>query len=444
VSSAVAVAPAVESRPTQKAHPDNLQSAVLFGVLGLLFFGPLAFGAVEPWAIFTLEAGAVLLFALWAIRQAAAGELQIVGNAAFWPMLAFGALTIFQLALSRTAYRAATASAFLLYCSYGLLCFLVVQGLKRTRQVKVTAIAFSAYGFVLATFALIQGLTSNGKLYWIRVPRFGGWIYGPYVNHNHYAGLMEMLFPVPLVIFLSPRVQTQLKAMAALAAAMMASTIFLCGSRGGMLAFAVQMTVLSAVLISRRKRGKMALALGAFFALAFALLAWVGGGELVDRMRGIPNETRTELSGGMRLSIDRDCLRMFSDRPLMGWGLGVFPEVYPQVRSFYTNVLIDKAHNDYLQLLVETGVIGSAVMVWFLFLVYRAAIRKVKVWPADVNAEVALAALLAVTGILVHSFVDFNLQIPANAALFFVLCVVASMELRLGLHRSARRRRAGA
>ena len=62
-----------------------------------------------------------------------------------------------------------------------------------------------------------------------------------------------------------------------------------------------------------------------------------------------------------------------------------------------------------------------------------------KAWPTDVNAEVALAALLGVTGILVHSFMDFNLQIPANAALFFVLCVVASMDLRFGLHRSGYR-----
>jgi O-antigen ligase len=439
MSSAVVVAPAVENIPAQKARPDRLQSAVLFGVFGLLLLGPLAFGAVEPWAIFTLEAGAVLLFALWVIRQATTGELQIAGNRAFPPMLAFGALIILQLALRQTAYRAATVSASLLYCSYGLLCFLVVQCLRRTWQVRTAAIAFSLYGFMLATFALIQALAFNGKLYWIRTPRFGGWIYGPYVNHNHYAGLIEMLFPVPLVIFLSPRAQRPHKTMAALAAGMMASTIFLCGSRGGMFAFVVQIVVLSAVLISRRERRKMVLALSAFLLVAFVLLAWVGGEELVDRMTSVSKETRTELSGGTRLSIDRDCLKMFAQEPLVGWGLGVFPEVYPQFRSFYTNFLIDKAHNDYLQFLVETGTIGFALMVWFLFSVCRAAIRKVKAWPTDVNAEVALAALLGVTGILVHSFMDFNLQIPANAALFFVLCVVASMDLRFGLHRSGYR-----
>jgi O-antigen ligase len=407
-------------------------------VLGLLLLGPLAFGAVEPWAIFTLEAGSTVLFALWAIQQAVTGDLQIIGNTAFSPMVAFCAVVISQLALQHTAYRAATVSVFLLYGSYALLCFLVVQCLRRSKQVKAAAIAFSAYGFALATFALIQGLASNGKLYWMRTPRFGGRIYGPYVNHNHYAGLMEMLFPIPLVIFLSPRVRPAHKAMAALAAAMMASTIFLCGSRGGMVAFAVQMAVLAAVLIRRRKRDKT-LTLVAFFIVALAVLTWVGGTELVDRVSSISIDARTELSGGLRVSIDRDCLKMFAQRPLLGWGLGVFPEVYPQFRSFYSNFVIDKAHNDYLQLLVETGATGFAVMVWFLLSVYRAAIRRVRTWPADLNSEVALAALLGVTGILVHSSVDFNLQIPANAALFFVLCVVASMDPRFGLHRSGYR-----
>jgi len=439
MSSAVTVAPAIESQSVQRPRRSSLDSAVLFGAFGLLCFAPLAFGAVEQWAIFTLEAGSTVLFALWTIRQAAAGELQIVRNAAWLPMLAFGALIIFQIASKQTAYRAATVSAILLFSSYGLLCFLLTQGLRRTWQLKTAAIALSAYGFVIATFSLIQSIAPNGKLYWMRTPKFGGWIYGPYVNHNHYAGLMEMLFPIPLVIFLFPGTQRSHKAMAAIASAMMASTIFLCGSRGGMFAFAVQIAVLSAVLISRRERGRTAMAVGAFLVLAFAVLAWIGSGALVHRMTSIPIETRTELSGGMRLSIDRDCLKMFAQKPLTGWGLGVFTEVYPQFRSFYTNLTIDKAHNDYLQFLVETGVVGFVIIGWFLFSVYRAGLRKVRTSPHDFNGHVALAALLGVTGILVHGFVDFNLQIPANAAFFFVLCAIAGMEPRFSLHRSNQR-----
>ena len=151
----------------------SLGRIVLYGVAGLLLFGPLAFGGAEPWSIFALEAGAALLVVLWAYWQVASGELRVKGSPLFLPMSVFAALIGVQLATGHTAYRYQTASQAELYFAYGLLCFLVVQLLRRTSQVKFLARLFSAYGFALATFALIQGIASNGKLYWLRTPRDG-------------------------------------------------------------------------------------------------------------------------------------------------------------------------------------------------------------------------------------------------------------------------------
>jgi O-antigen ligase len=93
---------------------------------------------------------------------------------------------------------------------------------------------------------------------------------------------------------------------------------------------------------------------------------------------------------------------------------------------------VNEAHNDYLQLLIEMGTLGFATMVWFIVLLFRRAIKKLGNWTEDINGTIALATMLGSLGILVHSFVDFNLQIPANAALFYVLCVVAAFEPRFG------------
>jgi O-antigen ligase len=168
------------------------------------------------------------------------------------------------------------------------------------------------------------------------------------------------------------------------------------------------------------------------------LLWWLGGKELTSRVSSIATETHTELSGGMRLSIDRDALRMFRNRPLLGWGLGTFPTVYPRFRSFYTNFFVNQAHNDYLQLLSEMGLLGFGTMVWFLVVLYRHAVRKIGNWMLDVSGAVTLACILGITGILVHSLLDFNLQVPANAALFYVLCTIAAAP-RL-LQRSRKRK----
>src|SRR5882672_9621982 len=410
-------------------------TALLYGIFGLLLFGPLAFGAVEPWSIFLMEAGSAALFLLWIAKQVLEGEMKIRWNPLFLPMAVFGLLIVSQLVFRMSAYRHDTVSLALLYLSYALLCFLAGQTLIKGSQARSLALVFSLYGAAMSGFALLQGISSNGRLYWLRTPRMGGWIYGPYVNHNHYAGLMEMLVPIPLVFSLTRGARGPRKIMAGIAAALMAGTIFLSGSRGGMLAFVVQMGVLAVVVVWGQKSRKTTLALATFLVIGVGLVLWLGGSELAKRLATIHADTKTELSGGTRLDIDRDALRMFAHKPILGWGLGTFPDVYPQFRSFHTNFFINEAHNDYLQLLVEMGGLGGGAMLWLLWAVYRNGIRKLKNWPEDTNGAVALAALLGVTGILVHSLVDFNLQIPANAALFYVLCTVAAMESRFGKSR---------
>jgi O-antigen ligase len=430
----------VPLEPVQGRHASrsSLQPIVLYGSFGLLLFGPLAFGGVDPWAIFLIEAGSALLFLAWVWQQIQQQELRITPNPIFTPILVFAGLVGIQYFTGLSSYRYATASAALIFCAQGLLCFLVAQSLQRTVQVNRLAFIFSIYGFLLAGFAILQSVSSAGKIYWFRASH--GWIYGPYVNHNHYAGIMELLLPVPLVLSLTHFVRDRKKALAALAASVIAASIFLSGSRGGMAAMAVQIAVLAVIVVRREaKPGNTAMAIGVFIVVLVGVVAWIGGGALSARMSSIHSEARAELSGGTRVTIDRDALRMFVHKPLLGWGLATFPEVYPQFRSFYSDFVVNAAHNDYLQLLVENGALGFVTMLWFLVATYRGAIRKLHNWPSDTNGAVALAAILGVTGLLVHSFVDFNLQVPANGAMFYVMCTIAAMNPQFG--KSKRRSR---
>jgi O-antigen ligase len=218
----------------------------------------------------------------------------------------------------------------------------------------------------------------------------------------------------------------------------MVGTIFLSGSRGGMLAIIVELIILSVLLVKQKRSLRTAIGVGVFLALVVGLLAWIGGDEVVRRWASV-GSSHSEISNGVRMSINRDGLRMFLKRPVLGWGLGAFPVVYPQFRTFYTNFFVNEAHNDYLQLLVEMGLLGFATMLWFLVTLLRNAIKKMKNWHGDMSGAVTLACVLGVSGILVHSAVDFNLQIPANAALFYVFCTIAAAE---PFAQPARKRRA--
>ena len=363
--------------------------------------------------------------------------MKIRWNPLFLPIGIFGLLIVAQLVFRRSAYPHDTISLLLQYIAYAMLCFLACQTLLRSTQARRLAFVFSIYGATLAAFALIQGISSNGKLYWLRQPRNGGWIYGPYVNHNHYAGLMEMLVPIPLVLSLTRLASTKTRNVAAAAAAVMVGTIFISGSRGGMLAIVGELVILSVFLVKQKRGLRTAIGLGVFLAIVVGLLTWVGGGELSRRIATV-GPSRFELSGDIRSYINRDGLRMFLKKPVLGWGLGTFPVIYPQFRTFYTNFFVNQAHNDYLQLLVEMGLLGFATMVWFVATAYARAIKKIGDWTGDISGAVTLACMLGLTGILIHSAVDFNLQVPANAALFYVMCTIAASE---PLAQPARKRR---
>jgi len=423
-------------------RPRPVDQLIIFSVLALLLFGPLAFGAVEVWSIFVSEAGAVALLLAWGLYCCITGQLSVVVNPIFAPMLAFAMLILAQLLAGQSAYYEATARSALLYLAYSAMCFLVVQCLNRTSYLRHSAAILISYGSLVATFALLQGLSSNGRLYWLSAPLQGGWIYGPYVNHNHYAGLMELLAPVALVFALTRQAHGARKTLAIVAASLMTCTIFLSSSRGGMLAFSFQLLQLFWFLAKNRHYRKSMLTAGVFIVISIGALAWLGGEKLLSRAVSLRAEAHSEISGGTRLQIDRDTLRMFSQRPMMGWGLGVFTTVYPKFRSFHSEFQVNAAHNDYLQLLAETGSLGFLIVIWFLVIVYRGALNKVSDWQKDINGALALAMILAISGLLVHALIDFNLQIPANAAIFYVFCTIAAMPARF-YNRQQRRPMAG-
>ena len=399
---------------------------VFCGICSVLGFAPLAFGAVQPWAICVLEVATAVLFMIWVVGQGIGGRVQIVPNPLYVTILLFAALVLMQLGLHRTAYWYVTWSKGLLWAAYGLLFFLVSQVLTRTVWFKAFAVFCAAYGFLFSLFAIIQQFTWNGKIFWCIPNRHGGWVYGSYVNHAHYAGLMEMLVPVPLILALTPALQTPLRVLSLVAAVAMSTSIFLSQSLGGIVSLAVELALLVVIVLSHHSSYRelfILLSLG--FLLAGSLL-WLHPEGLLERCSRLFNPIADAGTTG-RIAIAKDCLTMAAKHPILGWGLGTFPVVYPAYRSFFSNFWVNEAHNDFLQMLVECGLAGFTLVLLFLFTFCRTAIRHAKNWRIDLRASIVLAALIGCVGLLVHSTFDFNLQIPANAAFFFSLAAAATV-----------------
>lgn len=402
-------------------EPKELQWVLVVGLGTLLIFAVLAFGAVQEWSTFVFEAGAAVLFLGWAGEQVGLGRVKLSGNPLYPPALFFFVLLVAQVAARTSAYGYVTKYELLQYVSYGIVLLIAAECVREEDARKKFALALIVFGAFYAFFSLAQGLTSNGKFFWVYTPRFPGSIYGSYVNHDHYAGLMEMLVPFPLVVSMSHLLRGGKRALVAFCAVLMASTIFVSGSRGGMLSFFLEIVVFATLTLVRRRNPRVAFGTGAVCVLVLAFLVFLGKGQVLGRLG--------DLGPGIRLNITKDSLKMFSHRPVLGWGLGTFPTVYPSYRTFYTNLFVNEAHNDYAQLLVETGIVGFGLMLWFLVCLYRYGVPTSRRWEFKWDGAVSLAALLGCTGLLLHSFVDFNLQIPANAAVFYMLCGLAASPL---------------
>ena len=412
---------AIDLERQRGRKPRDLHWVLVVGLCALLIFAVLAFGAVEEWSTFAFETVAAVLFLVWAGKQFVARQVTLSKNPLYPPVLFFFVLLLAQVGLRTSAYGYVTKYEVLQYVSYGIVLLIAAECIREENARKKFALALIVFGALYAFFALAQELTSNGKFFWVYAPRFNGSIYGSYVNHDHYAGLMEMLVPFPLVVSMGRLLRGEKRALVAFCAVLMASTIFLSGSRGGMLSFVLEIVVFATLTLVQRRNPRVALGVAAVCMLVLVFLVFLGKVQVLGRLGN--------LGPDMRLKITKDCLRMFAHRPVLGWGLGTFPTVYPGYRTFYTNLFVNEAHNDYAQLLVETGLLGFGLMLWFLVRLYRSGWPTSRRWEFKWDGAVSLGALLGCTGLLLHSFVDFNLQIPANAALFYVLCGLAASPL---------------
>ena len=412
--------PLVTAIAVRRRVERGLRMTLFVALCAILIFGPLALGSVQDWSTAMFEGGSALVLVMWMTWQLTAGDIKLRWNPLFAPMLVFFGIVLAQILFHRSVYLYDTLSELWLYIAYGILMFVAAQLIlpeKESTFVLRFGKIMALFGAVYAVFAVVQGFTSGGRIYWYIKPRAGS-VYGSYVNHNHYAGLMELLFPFALILAFNGSIRGPKRVLLGFAATLMAASVFLCGSRGGMIAIVVE-TVFLAIYWMRQFSPRRSATLFVAFFLATALfLAWVAPQQVGNRI--------SDTHDPARWLIHRDAIRMFAAHPLLGTGFGTFATAFPRYREFYDRFLINHAHDDYLELLLETGLAGFGMGLWFVVTLYREGLRNLRRGRFSATAMIRIAALAGCTGLLSHSFTDFNLHVPANAALFFVSCVIAT------------------
>ena len=400
-------------------------------LLATLLAAPLAFGAVQEWAWGAMAVGAFLTLLIWSIAGARQGKLKILWSPLYLPALLFLLLGTLQLFAHRTLDPISTRESLLKLATDLFFFFLAGQLLTAGAEKTLRAFGLAAvvYAFALALMAMLQFFSSNGLIYWrVQTP---GSPFGPYVNHNHYAGLMEMLIPVGAGYVLSRPRDHPMRTVLGCALLVPIASALLCGSRGGFISLFAEVVILGAVLVWRAPApGRRRLAGAAVLGITAAVLLflWMDPGEISKHLMTIANTAHSpEATFGERRVVALDSLHMLRDRPWLGVGLGGFETAYPAYQSFPTDWIWAHVHNDYAEALAETGLVGGLLIAAALAMFFRLSFKRLGERLRNDAGWIQLGAALGCCGLLVHSFFDFNLHIPANAAWFAVLASVATI-----------------
>ena len=449
------------------------------GIIFLLIFTPLAFGSVPQWSVAVMEIVAFALFFLLLLHKTLEPEPATdakpdhdARHPLKWLSILFICLTgvillqviplpDFMLNIispnSLATYRdfgndAAGAfhpisinpyltrqGLFKLF-AYAAVFFVVVNHYKTKAQVHtlVKAILYMA-GFLVA-FAALQSMTWNGRIFWLfpvdERMRSGSGIWGPYINRNHFAGYMEMAIPLGmgLLLYWASHVKTfpgdPLRRRIArflagdnvvpfaflfLFVLLMAASHFMTFSRGGIIGFAVSFAFFAWMTHSRRTLRNRKSLIALLAAVIIAAIVLAGWDRIEQRFAALEQDHVS------RLNIWQDSLGIVQDYPVFGTGLGTFINSYIRYQTKKPGYLYGHTHNDYLEMITDTGLIGALLVAGMAFVFFLPLFRRWRKKHGMYGKCIGAGGLASCAAIAVHSFTDFNLHTPANALLLTVI-----------------------
>lgn len=470
-----------------------IERAILFILLLSVIFSALAQGGVDAWSVGVLECLGGLLIILWASKIVVDRNLKITIPKLLLPIVAFFLLGLLHciaftgkdgalISLSRDVE--ATRKTVLLFFFLLFELLISIELLNTKKRLILLTNFLVAYGLAMAMFALIQHFTWNGKFYWIKPNTQSVSPFGPFVSHNHFAGYMEMLIPLGFAMMLKRNASPESRLFYGFAGLVMSVATVASLSRGGLLSLFALIAFLligklnhrsasqnrgrhSASRLSdsygmelagqqtrlpvRRRSSSQArnsvpkLVKGGLATIVVAIavfvgFVWVGPDRVTDRITSgkiSSDNQKDETFFSSRGWIWNDTWTMIKANPLFGVGIGAYETAFPIYTKSNGSLIVGQAHNDYLQVLADAGIVGALIAGWFIFLAIRESWRGTGL-PDATLSSIALGSGAGVFALLIHSFVDFNLQLPSNILLFFILLAMLAQSIIVGTAQEVR------
>lgn len=295
---------------------------------------------------------------------------------------------------------------------------------------------------------VIVALESALGMFQADVSNAGPGISGTYVNRDHYSGLLEMILPLAVMYAVAILQRNParhespagpaLKACGVLAiAALILVAIIHSLSRMGFLAALASLFVSASIALSVRgwrvdvqvraplwRRVMPVVAVAAIVALGFVFLPT---DPLIARFADLA--TTNDISADSRAQIWRESLGLVREFPFFGCGLGGYESCFMRIKTVAPMFTVDYAHNDYLQILIELGIVPFVAGLILAIRLLAATIRRALYARSTDERFLMIGCTGSLVAILLHSSVDFNLYVPANGAVFAWICGIAASSI---------------
>lgn len=455
------------------------EQRLFYGLLALLVWLPLPLASNRVWAEAIFEIWIVLMALVWLLgwtkRVVTPGAAFSAARPMLWLLflwLLYLALTLLPLPLSwRMVLSPESASMYslagtdgwaplsvfpyegFLYwmksVAYALLFVLVLLLVNSKKRLVLLAYTLLLSGLFQAFFGSLMTLSAVEYGFFVKKTSYLEFATGTFVNRNHLAGYLEMTLAIGIGLMMATsstgekvrswrqRLRSVIslllsqKMVLRLMLAMMVIALVLTRSRMGNTAFFSSMMVAGFIslmafraqsgsvrkMFSRSDTRATVILLSSLMVIdLFIVGTWFGVEKVVARI-----EQSSTSRDADRIEVSLNTINLIRDYPLAGSGGGSFHMVYPRYRSDAIASSFDHVHEDYLEIVADTGVVGLGLLGLMVLLSFWAALAALRRRHDPLMRGMAFASVMGIIALLIHSTVDFNLQIPANAATFMVV-----------------------
>lgn len=406
-------------------------------IIGILIYGTLAIGGARPIDFAAIQGLTGLALTVWGLRFWLNKNHRLLWPPVCWAIVAFVALAYFRYQSAELEYVA--RHEFMRILVYAAIFFLAINNLHKQETTQTIVFILLAVATLTSLFAIYQFFTQAEFIWSFRRPdQYLERGSGTYICPNHFAGFLEMVLPLGIAYLFAGRYNYTFKVFLGYACLVIMAGLAVTMSRGGWLASGISLLLLFSLFLRKRQYRIPALVALAIFAVAASVI-YQRSDKLQDRIQNM-NEGGSTAFVSARPAIWKAAWNMFKDHQLWGVGPGHFDYQFPQYRPESIQVRPGWVHNDYLNTLVDWGLVGASVVGLGLFMAVVGVVQSrkyVERASKDIGstrnsnrAAFVLGAIGSGCALAIHSFFDFNLHIPANAIIATTILALAASHLR--------------